>query len=358
MLFDKLDTGALALSNRAVMSPLTRSRAVVNNTPNALMAEYYGQRATAGLIVTEGTSPSPNGLGYARIPGLFNEEHVHGWKLVTDAVHSKGGKIFVQLMHTGRVAHIANLPAGAEVIGPAAEVCPGEMHTDAKGMQPHTPPRPMTQADIATAVSEYAKAATLAVEAGFDGVELHAANGYLIEQFLNANVNKRTDGYGGSIDGRNRFVLEVARATVAAIGAGKVGIRLSPHGSFNGTGSFAEVDAQYLALTSALSTLGLVYVHVLDHSALGAPPVSVKLKTSLREAFKGVFILAGGFDAASAQKALAEGQADLVAFGRPFLANPDLVARMQKNAALNPVDMSTFYTPGSKGYTDYPTLSS
>src|SRR5438876_210650 len=193
MLFDKFDTGALALSNRAVMSPLTRSRAAVNNTPNALMAEYYGQRATAGLIVTEGTSPSPNGLGYARIPGLFNEEHVRGWKLVTDTVHSKGGKIFVQLMHTGRVAHIANLPAGAE----------------------------------------------------------------------------------------------------------RVGIRLSPHGTFNGTGSFAEVDAQYLALTSALSALGLAYVHVLDHSALGAPPVPFKLKTSLREAFKGVFILAGGFDTAS-----------------------------------------------------------
>jgi N-ethylmaleimide reductase len=189
-------------------------------------------------------------------------------------------------------------------------------------------------------------------------VELHAANGYLIEQFLNANVNKRTDGYGGSIDGRNRFAFEVARATVAAIGAGRVGIRLSPHGAFNGTGSFAEVDAQYLALTSALSALGLVYVHVLDHSALGAPPVPFKLKTSLREAFKGVFILAGGFDTASAQKALAEEQADLVAFGRPFLANPDLVARMQRSAPLNPVDMSTFYTPGSKGYTDYPTLSS
>ena len=356
MLFDKFDSGALALSNRAVMSPLTRSRAVVNNTPNALMAEYYGQRATAGLIITEGTSPSPNGLGYARIPGLFNEEHVRGWKLVTDAVHSKGGKIFVQLMHTGRVAHIANLPAGAEVIAPSAEVCPGEMYTDTQGLQPHTAPRPMTQADIATAVGEYAKAATLAIEAGFDGVELHAANGYLIEQFLNANINKRTDAYGGSIDGRNRFALEVARATVDAIGAERVGIRLSPHGVFNGAGSFADVDAQYLALASALSALGLVYVHVLDHSALGAPPVPAQLKTSLREAFKGVFILAGGFDAASSQKTLAEGQADLVAFGRPFLANPDLVARMQKNAPLNPVDMSTFYTPGAKGYTDYPTL--
>src|SRR5437867_4796167 len=357
MLFDKFDTGTLALSNRAVMSPLTRSRAVVNNTPNALMAEYYGQRATAGLIVTEGTSPSPNGLGYARIPGLFNEEHVRGWKLVTDTVHSKGGKIFVQLMHTGRVAHIANLPAGAEVLGPAAEVCPGEMHTDSKGMQPHTAPRPMTQADIASAVGEYAKAATLAVEAGFDGIELHAANGYLIEQFLNANVNRRTDGYGAGIEGRNRFALEIARATADAIGAHRVGIRLSPYGVFNSTGVFPDVDAQYLALVQELSTLDVQYVHLLDHSALGAPAVPAELKSRLRAAFQGLFILAGGFDRASAEAALKAGQADLIAFARPFLANPDLVERMRADATLNAVDMATFYTPGPKGYTDYPVLA-
>ena len=358
MLFDELTSGALALSNRTVMAPMTRSRAVVNNTPNALMAEYYGQRATAGLIITEGTSPSPNGLGYARIPGLFSDDQVPGWKLVTDAVHSKGGKIFVQLMHTGRVAHVANLPAGAEVVGPSPDICPGEMYTDSRGLQPHSAPRPMTQADISAAVGEYAKAAKLAVEAGFDGVELHAANGYLIEQFLNANINKRTDSYGGSISGRNRFALEVAQATVAAIGARRVGIRLSPHGVFNGTGTFPDVDAQYAALTAALSALGLVYLHVLDHSALGAPPVPAELKTVMRGAFDGLFILAGGLDAASAEKVLVEGRADLVAFGRPFLSNPDLVARMQRNAALNPPDMSTFYTPGPKGYTDYPMLSS
>jgi len=358
MLFDRLDNGALALENRTVMSPLTRSRAVEANTPNALMAEYYGQRATAGLIITEGTSPSPNGLGYARIPGLFNEEHVRGWKLITDAVHSKGGKIFVQLMHTGRVTHVANLPAGAQVIGPTGELCPGEMHTDSLGMQPHSAPRAMTEADIAATVGEYAKAAQLAIEAGFDGVELHAANGYLIEQFLNANVNTRKDSYGGSIDGRNKFALEVARATVAAIGAAKVGIRLSPHGAFNSTGAFDDVDAQYAALTTELSALGLVYLHVLDHSAMGAPGVPAELKKTLRGTFKGLLILAGGFDSASAEQALVDGGADLVAFGRPFLANPDLVARMQKNAPLNTLDMSTFYTPGPEGYTDYPTLSS
>lgn len=356
MLFTTLSAPSLQLRNRIVMAPMTRSRAVEANTPNALMAAYYGQRASAGLIISEGTSPSPNGLGYARIPGLFNDAHVQGWKRVTDAVHARGGKIFVQLMHTGRVGHVANLPAGAEVLGPMAEVCPGEMYTDTQGMQPHSAPRAMTQDDIAHAVAEYARSAQLAIEAGFDGVELHAANGYLIEQFLNANVNHRTDGYGGSIQGRNRFALEVVRATVAAIGGDRVGIRLSPHGVFNGTGAYPDVEAQVLALTGELAQLGILYVHLLDHSALGAPPVPAALKLQLRQAFHGVFILAGGFDQASAQSALQSGHADLIAFARPFIANPDLVERMQANAALNPVDMATFYTPGAKGYTDYPAL--
>jgi len=357
MLFAPHKIRNLPLSNRTVMSPMTRSRAVEANTPNALMAEYYGQRASAGLIVTEGASPSPNGLGYARIPGLFNAGHVAGWKLVTDAVHAKGGRIVVQLMHAGRVGHTANLPAGAEVLGPTADTLPGEMYTDAQGMQPHTTPRAMTQADIARAVEEFAQSARLAVEAGFDGIELHAANGYLIEQFLNPNVNTRTDGYGGSIAGRNRFALEVARATAAAIGGDKVGIRLSPYGVFNATGPFPEVDAQYLALVEELSTLGLLYLHVLDHSAMGAPAVPPAIKASLRQAFKGPFIAAGGFDAASAQQLLASGDADLVAFGRPFLANPDLVVRMKTAAPMNDLDMATFYTPGAKGYTDYPALA-
>ncbi|NHZ44156.1 alkene reductase [Massilia aquatica] len=356
MLFDTFSLRATPLANRAVMSPLTRNRAI-GNIPNSLMATYYAQRASAGLIITEGTSPSPNGLGYARIPGLFNDAQVAGWKQVTDAVHAKGGKIVVQLMHTGRVGHVANLPAGAVVLGPSSDTCPGEIFTDSQGSVAHSAPRAMDDADIAATIEEYVNAARLAVAAGFDGIELHAANGYLLEQFLNANVNKRTDGYGGTSDGRNRIVLEIARATTAAIGAGRVGIRLSPHGAFNATGAFEGVDEQYLALVKELSALGLMYVHLLDHSAMGAPPVPAKLKAALRAVFDGPFILAGGFGRDSAEQALVAGQADLIAFGRPFLANPDLVARLRDDLALNQPDPSTFYTPGEKGYTDYPAAS-
>ena len=357
MLFEPFSARSLQLKNRFVMAPMTRNRAVEANTPNALMAEYYGQRACAGLIVTEGTSPSPDGLGYPRIPGLFNDAQVRGWKALTDAVHAQGAKIFVQFMHTGRVAHVANLPAGAEVLGPVAEACPGEIYTDAKGMQPHSLPRAMSERDIAHAVGEYANAAMRALEAGFDGVELHAANGYLIEQFLNANVNRRSDGYGATIAGRNRFAIEVSRAVVAAIGADRVGIRLSPYGAFNSTGAYPEVEAQYLSLARELSAIGLLYLHLVDHSAMGAPPVPAEFKAKLRSTFDGLFIPAGGFDRASAESALAEKRADLVAFGRPFLANPDLVERMRAGAALNAPNMATFYTPGPKGYTDYPRLA-
>lgn len=354
MLFSPFSPRQLPLANRVVMAPMTRSRAVDANTPNALMAEYYAQRASAGLIVTEGVSPSPNGLGYSRIPGLFNDAQVAGWRLVTDAVHAKGGKIVVQLMHTGRVGHASCLPAGGQVLSSSATTCPGEIYVDGLGMQPYTPAKAMTEAEIESAIAEYAQAARLAIQAGFDGIELHAANGYLIEQFSNPNVNQRTDGWGGSIDGRNGFALAVAQAAAEAIGADKVGIRLSPYGVFNGTGPFADVEPQTLALVNALSDLGLAYVHVLDHSAIGAPAVPATLKAQLRAAFKGPFILAGGFDKASAEKALAEGQADLIAFGRPFISNPDLVARMAAGVALTPPDVSTFYTPGAKGYTDYP----
>lgn len=357
MLFDKFSHRSLQLANRMVMAPMTRNRASPAHTPEALMAKYYSQRATAGLIITEGTSPSPNGLGYPRIPGLYNSIQMNAWKATTSAVHAAGGKIFVQLMHCGRVAHIENLPVGAEVLGPDTAVCPGEMYTDALGMQPHSAPRKMTLVDIAHAVQEYATSAKLAIEAGFDGIELHGANGYLIEQFLNPLVNLRTDKYGGSIKGRNQFALEIVRATVAAIGSERVGIRLSPYGVFNGTGKFPEVEAQYFALAKALSSMKVLYIHLVDHSSMGAPEVPEDFKLKLRESFDGLFILSGGFDLAKAEQALNDQRGDLIAFGRPFLANPDLVARMQKDAPLNVPDNATFYVAGPKGYTDYPTLA-
>jgi len=357
MLFESYNLGATALANRTVMAPMTRSRTTHNSAPDMLVAKYYEQRATAGLIVTEGTSPSPNGIGYARIPGLYNEEQVKGWRLTVDAVHKVGGKVFVQLMHTGRVGHLDNLPVGARVVGPSPEVCPGEMWTDKAGQQPHTAPVTMTESDILQTIQEYSTAAKLAMKAGFDGIELHAANGYLMEQFLNPNVNKRTDGYGGRSEARNRFTLEVAQACVKAIGADKVGIRISPYGVFNGTGEFEGVDEQFLALTSRLSDMGLVYLHLVDHSAMGAPPVPAEFKKKLRDAFARTFIAVGGFDAQSAEKALQAKAADLIAFGRPFISNPDLVARMKTGAAISAPDMGTFYTPGEKGYTDYPPLA-
>jgi N-ethylmaleimide reductase len=351
-LFTPTQLGSLPLKNRIVMSPLTRSRAI-GNLPNALMEQYYRQRAEAGLIITEGTSPSPNGLGYARIPGLFNEAQVQGWRGVTDDVHEAGGRIFLQLMHTGRVSHPANLPAGAEIIAPSAVAASGEMWTDSAGMRPHPVPREMSEADIDRSIAEYAASAKLAMQAGFDGVELHAANGYLIDQFLNTASNQRNDRWGGSVENRIRFAVEVARATVAAIGAARVGMRISPYGVFNAMAPDAEMDLLYLSLIDELNKLGLLYIHIVDHSAMGAPEVSPVLKARIRAAFKGKYILSGGYDLARADADLDAQRGDLVAFGRPFISNPDLVSKLKSGRELVLPDASTFYTPGEKGYTDY-----
>lgn len=351
-LFTPTQFGSLSLKNRIVMAPLTRSRAI-GNLPNALMEQYYRLRANAGLIITEGTSPSPNGLGYARIPGLFNEEQVQGWRRVTDGVHQAGGRIFVQLMHTGRVSHPSNMPVGASVLAPSAVAVPGEMWTDADGMQPHPAPYEMSEADIAQSIAEYAASAKLAMQAGFDGVELHAANGYLIDQFLNTSSNQRNDRWGGNVENRIRFAVEVAKATVAAIGAERVGMRISPYGVFNAQVPDSEMDAVYLRLIDELNALGLLYIHVVDHSAMGAPEVSPELKAKIRAAFKGQYILSGGYDAVRADADLGAQLGDLVAFGRPFISNPDLVSKLKSNQELVAPDFATFYTPGEKGYTDY-----
>jgi N-ethylmaleimide reductase len=354
-LFGPATLGALTLQNRLVMSPLTRNRAI-GNVPNELMAEYYAQRASAGLIITEGTSPSPNGLGYARIPGIFSQAQIDGWARVTKAVHAKGAKIFTQLMHTGRIGHALNLPAGARVLAPSAVAAAGEMYTDAEGLKPHPVPTAMSAADIAATLQEYVQAATNAITAGFDGVELHAANGYLPEQFIRPNSNLRTDEYGGSIQNRARFVLEVAAATIKAIGPNKVGIRLSPFGTFNDMPLYDAMEAEYTYLSEQLSALGLVYLHIVDHSPMGAPPVPESMKKTMRRVFKQSLIQSGGYDRARAEHDLAAGNGDLFAIGRGFLANPDLPARWQAKAPLNEPDFSTFYTPGAKGYTDYPAL--
>jgi N-ethylmaleimide reductase len=355
ILFSKTGPEHLSLQNHLVMCPLTRNRAT-DNLPNALMQEYYTQRASVGLIITEGTSPSPNGLGYPRIPGVFSPAQIEGWKAIAGGVHAHGAKIFMQLMHCGRIAHPLNLPAGARVLAPSAVVAAGDMYTDAQGPQPHPVPQAMTDADIKHAINEFAQAAKNAIAAGFDGVELHSANGYLLEQFIRPNSNRRTDSYGGSMENRGRFVLEVARAAVAAIGKERVAIRLSPYGVFNDMPLYDTIEADYTWLAELLNQIGVTYIHLVDHSPMGAPVVPDSMKQTFRRLFKGTLILSGGYDAARAEADLAAGKCDLIAVGRPILANPDLVTRWKTGAALNSPDMSTFYTPGPVGYTDYPAL--
>jgi N-ethylmaleimide reductase len=354
-LFSKVKLAGVELKNRLVMAPMTRSRAI-NNIPNTLMAEYYAQRAEAGLIVTEGTSPSSNGLGYTRIPGIFSAPQVEGWKIVTSAVHAKNGKIFVQLMHTGRITHPANLPPGAHIVAPSAIQPKGQMWTDTQGMQNYPVPHAMTLEEITAARNEYVHAAKNAVAAGFDGVELHGANGYLLDQFINPAANQRTDRYGGSIENRCRFVLEVAAEVALAIGKGKTGIRLSPYGGFNDVGPFPETEAQYSYLAEKLNAIDIAYIHLVDHSSMGMPKVEFSTVKKIRDNFKNTLILSGGYTRERAENDVGSGMAELIAFGRGFLANPDFVSRLQTNAALNAPLMDMFYTPGAQGYTDYPTL--
>jgi N-ethylmaleimide reductase len=354
-LFSPYTLGPATLANRIVMAPMTRSRATAEHVPTEAMARYYAMRADAGLIVTEGTSPAPEGLGYARIPGLFDDAHVAAWRTVTEAVHARGGRIFVQLMHCGRVAHTLNMPAGARVLAPSAVAAPGQMWTDQAMMQDHPTPEAMTEADIEAAIEAFVRSARCAVAAGFDGVELHGANGYLLDQFLNPASNLRTDGWGGSVTGRNRFTLEVASRVAAAIGAERVGIRLSPFGVFNGMAIHEELTPQFTALAQALGALRLAYVHVVDHASMGAPEVPAAIKAGIRQAFGGPVVLSGGYDADRAEADLAAGQGELVAFGRPFIANPDLVARLRDGKPLAAPNPDTFYTPGEAGYLDYPT---
>jgi len=353
IIFSPYRLGNFELKNRIVMAPMTRSRAI-ENIPADIAAVYYSQRAGAGLIITEGTSPSPNGLGYARIPGLFNAQQVDGWKKVTDAVHAAGGIIFVQLMHTGRISHTLNLPKGASVIAPSAVKPAGTMFTDASGLQEFSEPREMTPEEIIQAQEEYVSAAKMAIDAGFDGVELHGANGYLLEQFLSPVSNQRNDMYGGNTVNRCRFVLEIIEKIVYQIGKEHLGIRLSPYGVASDMPHYPEIDDEYAYLAEKLNMLQISYIHLVDHSSMGAPEVPVNIKRMFRYKFKGTLILSGGYNQERAEQDLKAKNADLIAFGKSFINNPDLVERFRNNWPLSQnLDTSTFYTPGVKGYSDY-----
>lgn len=352
-LFTPIKVGGLELKNRIVMAPMTRCRAI-DNIPNDLMAEYYKQRASAGLIITEGTSPSPNGLGYARIPGIFNSAQIEGWKKITAEVHKSGGKIIIQLMHTGRISHMLNMQHGAKIMAPSAIRAEGQMWTDSKGMQDYPTPKAMTTEDIILTQAEYVTAAKNAIEAGFDGVELHGANGYLLEEFLSPISNVRSDKYDGTLENRCRFVIEIATAVATAIGKEKTGIRLSPYGVAGDMLNYAEIDATYDYLSKELNKIDIAYIHLVDHSAMGAPTVPIEIKKVIRNNFKNTIILCGGYDKESAEADIESSLCDLIGFGRPFINNPDLVERLEHNEELSQnLKAELFYTADEKGYTDY-----
>ena len=356
-LFEPLQLGAINLPNRIIMAPLTRGRAGLERMPNELMVEYYKQRSSAGLIISEATQISETAAGWAETPGIYSDDQVKGWQAITDAVHQQGGRIVLQLWHTGRASHPDFQPNGIRPIS-ASEVTPsGEVHTPL-GKKPFVAPRAVDVDEIPGLVEQYVEATRKAKAAGFDGVEIHAANGYLIDQFLRDGTNQRTDAYGGSIANRARFLLEVTEGVVNAWSADRVGLRLSPTNFFNDMRDSDPV-ATFTYVAKALNTFQLAYLHVLEAlpghmlAADGEPTVH----PHIRKVFQGPMMINGGYDAMTGGDAIATQQADAVAYGVPFIANPDLPERFAQNAELNMPDPTTFYTSGPKGYTDYPTLA-
>ena len=363
-LFDPVQAGSLQLANRIVLAPLTRNRSP-NAVPTPLAIEYYAQRASAGLLITEATAVSHQGQGYADVPGLYGEDQLAAWKKVTDAVHAKGGRIVTQLWHVGRVSHVDLQPGGGKPVAPSALTARTKTYLikDGVGSFAETSePRALEASELPGIVQSFRDAARQAVHsAGFDGVEVHGANGYLLDQFMKTGSNQRTDDYGGSIENRARLMLEVVRAVVDELGGGKVGLRISPVTPAN---DVVDTDPQPLFeyLARQLAPLGLAYLHVIEGATGGAREIAERpfdypaLKAAYREAGgRGAWMVNNGYDRALAEQAVAEG-ADLVAFGRPYIANPDLVERLRAGAPLNTPDKATFYGGGAKGYTDYPTL--
>lgn len=346
-IFDPVQLGAVTLNNRIVMAPLTRNRASAGRVPNDLMRTYYCQRASAGLIISEATSISPQGVGYPHTPGIWSPAQVEGWRRITQAVHARGGKIFLQLWHVGRVSDPEYLN-GEIPVAPSAVACEGTVSL-LRPKRPFGTPRALRPEEIKTIVADFAEAARKAKDAGFDGVEVHAANGYLIDQFLHNGSNRRTDDYGGSIQNRCRFLLEVVDACCSVWGAGRVGVHLSPRGD---THSMSDSDPQALFtyVAKALGERGLAFIFTREYEG----PDSLTPK--MREAFGGPVIVNEGYDFESASRAIQQGQADAVSFGKAYIANPDLVERFSQGSGLNPMDAATLYTEGPEGYTDYPAL--
>jgi N-ethylmaleimide reductase len=355
-LFTPFTIGDLELPNRLVMAPLTRGRAGAEGIPNDLMAEYYGQRASAGLIVSEATHVSPQGSGWVGAPGIHHAGQVRGWQKVTNAVHAEGGRMFLQLWHTGRASH-PDFHEGAPPVAPSPIAIRNDEIRTPQGKKPYPTPRALETEEIPGVVQDYAKAATLAKEAGFDGVEIHGANGYLIDQFLRDGSNQRTDRYGGSIENRVRFLLEVTEAVIGAWQPERVGLRISPTNNYNDQHD-SNPAALFTHVAKEINRFGLAYLHVLEalpgHMLATPGP---RVTPAIRKAFGGPLIVNGGYDAETGAQAIERGAADLIAYGVPFLANPDLVERYRSGAPLNAPDFATFYAAGPKGYVDYPALA-
>ncbi|MBY7220647.1 alkene reductase [Escherichia marmotae] len=365
MLFAKYALNALPLKNRIVMPPMTRSRAGAGDVATDMMADYYAQRASAGLIISEGTQISQQGQGYAWTPGIYSEAQIAGWKKVTDAVHHAGGKIFAQLWHVGRVSHTVLQPNGAAPVSSSAIQAEGvKVFVDVEGRGPengvgemvqHDMPRALTLEEIPSIVDDYAQAARNAIAAGFDGIELHGANGYLINQFIDSQANLRDDEYGGSLQNRLRFMKEVVEAVSSAIGKERVGIRLAPLTTLMGSRDDTP-EATYLAAASVLNDLGIAYIHIAEADWEDAPVMPAAFKEALRIIFHGTLIYSGKYTKARAEEALANGWADLIGFGRPFIANPDLPHRLENDLPLNAPIKEKFFGGGKDGYLDYPVL--
>jgi N-ethylmaleimide reductase len=354
-LFSKIKVGNITLRNRLVMAPMTRSRAGSGNVPTELMATYYGQRATAGLIITEATQIAPEGVGYSNTPGIHSPTQVEGWRRVTRAVHAQEGKIFLQLWHVGRISHSSFQPGGVLPIAPSAIKPAGQIFTP-QGMQPYETPRALETKELDGILESYRQAAHNALAAGFDGVEIHGANGYLLDQFLRDGTNQRTDDYGGAIENRARLLLEATREAIEVLGHDRVGVRLSPSNTFNDMKDSNPLETFSYAVRQ-LNKMKVAYIHVVEASALDLKSGEKTVATEpLRALCHRAFMVNGGYTGERAQEAVASGKADLVAFGVPFLANPDLPKRLLEGAALNTADAKTFYGGDEKGYTDYPTV--